>query len=285
MTSYDAEVWFFLKAIWQAVPKISFPKLCELVAELLQKPVPAPSSVAKRSRNEKWVKNIRRYCAKADKSLQNIRARLFEELREEYEKIQKDKKDFALATKGHLPAEQGVSDFTFKIIDDIATKNRKTATVLLEHRRRMGKIGQLLDDSMDWMYEAKEAVFDPTKLPEDLEKAKRQFGILEQIVEKIESFSRTAKNLQQADFLLFGISTDDTRDSESDNRLQSIQDDSQFEQARQDLDQQFLEMQRQVAWIESGEFQEQVMKEMEARMRQEEVEDAEFSDCEDDEED
>lgn len=284
-TTYDPEVWFFLKAIWQAVPKISFSKLCEIVAQLLEKPVPSPSGVSKRSRSEKWVKNIRGYCRKADGSLENIKSRLFEEVEKEYLKFQEDKQAFDTATMDQLPAKRGVPDFTFQILDNIANKNRKTVDVLLEHRRRTGKIGQLLDDSMDWMYQAKEAVLDETKTPEELDLARRQFGLLEQVVEKIESFSRTAKNLMQSDYLLFGINTDDTRDSDSTDRMTNIQDDSKFNQARDDLEQQYVDMQKQVQWIQSGGFESEVIQAMEEKMRKEELEDAEIYEDEEDQED
>jgi hypothetical protein len=281
--NYDPEVWFFLKAVWESVPKITFQKLCEVVAELLEKPVPTPSCVGRRCRSEKWVKSVRAYCRKSDRTLENYSSRLFEELKKEYEKIQQDKKDFALVTMGEFPSKNDGPDYTFEALEKVANKNRKTVDVLLEHRRRTGKIGQLLDDSMDWMYEAKEAVFDETKTPEELDKARRQFGLLEQMVEKIESFSRTAKNLLQADFLLFGINTDDTRDSDSTDRMTQIQDDSKFDQARGDLEQQYLEMQQQVQWIQSGAFESEVLQEMERKMREEEIEDAEFYENEQDE--
>lgn len=280
--NYDPEVWFFLKAVWEAVPKISFQKLCEVVADLLKKPVPTPSVVNRRCKTEKWVKSVRAYCQKADRTLENYSVRLFEELRAEYEKIQQDKKDFAIATQGQIALENDSNDYTFDSLRKVANINRKTASVLLEHRRRAGKIGQLLDDSMDWMYEAKEAVMDETnKTPEEMERARRQFGLLEQMVEKIESFARTAKYLQQTDFLLFGINTDDTRDSVTDGRVEQIKDDTKFDQAKADLEQQYVDMQKQISWIQSGGFESETLAEMEAKMRQEEAEDAEFFEVED----
>lgn len=275
VNNYDQEVWFFLRAVWEAVPKISFTQLCKIVEDMLKKPVPTPSCVGKRCRGQKWTKSIRSYCRKADRSLESISCRLFDELKKEYEKIQKDKSDFEQVTNGQLPAVSGGLNYAFEALENVANIKRKTISVLLEHRRRTGKIGQLLDDSMDWMYEAKEAVFDESKKPEELDKARRQFGLLEQMVEKIESFARTAKYLQQTDFLLFGINIDDTRDSDSENRVSQIHDDSKFNQARNDLEEQFAQMQQQVHWIQSGGFEEEVMKEMEAKMRQEEAEDAE----------
>lgn len=282
--NYDPEVWFFLKAVWEAVPKISFQKLCEVVADLLKKPVPTPSVVGRRCRSEKWVKSVRAYCRKADRTLEDYLSRLLKDLKKEYEKIQKDKEDFAIATNGKLLLKQDSPDHVFEHLEKVANINRKTASVLLEHRRRAGKIGQLLDDSMDWMYEAKTAVMDETnKTPEEMERARRQFGLLEQMVEKIESFARTAKYLQQTDFLLFGINTDDTRDSVTDERVENIKDNSKFEQAKADLEEQYIEMQKQVSWIQSGGFESETLEEMERKMRQEEAEDAEFYNVDEDE--
>ncbi len=172
---------------------------------------------------------------------------------------------------------------TFSILDDIAYTNRKTVTVLQEHRRRAGKIGQLLDDAMDWMYQAKEAVLAPGQTQEQVEKAQKQFNLLEAMTEKIEIFSRTSKNLMQMDFLLFGINTDDTRDSDTQDRVSAIQDESVFDQAKRDLEDQYALMQQQSVWIESGEFENEVLKEMEEKQRQEDAEDAEFFEVDEDE--
>lgn len=285
--TYDAEVWFFLKAIWCAVPKISWGALVELVKEATNLPVPSPDSVRKKAKAENWVKSIRAYCRKADKTLDNIKCRLFEELREEYEKIQRDKAALGSSENGALIVQSGMTDFPNGILEDIAYKNRKTVTVLQEHRRRTGKVGQLLDDSMDWMYEAKETLFRMSQpnqevTDEQLQKAQQQFTLLEAMVEKIESFSRTSKNLMQMDFLLFGINTDDTRDSDSSDRMSAIQDDSVFDQARQDLEEQYKQMQEQVAWIQGGQFENEVLIEMEEQMRREQEEDAEYMDPNDD---
>ncbi|EXB00424.1 hypothetical protein J512_4382, partial [Acinetobacter baumannii 1295743] len=89
--SYDPLVWFLLREVWQAVPKITWANLCELVAEATKLPTPSPDSVRKKSTAEKWRKNIRSYCRKADKTLSNVKCRLLDELYKEYEKLQKDR--------------------------------------------------------------------------------------------------------------------------------------------------------------------------------------------------
>lgn len=288
--TYDPEVWFLLKAVWCAVPKISWPSLVEIVKEATNQPVPSPDSVRKKAKADKWVKRIRAYCQKADKTLDNIKCRLLDELREEYSKIQGDKAAKYMPALVGENTETGIPVFPEKILENIAYKNRTTVNVLQEHRRRTGKVGQLLDDSMDWMYEAKETLF-KLNLPDEevredqLDKARQQFALLEAMVEKIESFSRTSKNLMQMDFLLFGINTDDTRDSDTKDRMSAIKDDSVFDQARKDLDEQYKIMQQQASWIQNGHFENEVIKEMEEQMRREEAEDAEFMEVNDDDDD
>ncbi|MCU4334778.1 hypothetical protein ABH305_01835 [Acinetobacter pittii] len=281
--SYDPLVWFLLREVWQSVPKITWANLCELVAEATKLPTPSPDSVRKKSTAEKWRKNIRAYCRKADKTLSNVKCRLLDELYKEYEKLQKDRDEMLGQVEGTLMPSLVMPTSTFSILDDIAYTNRKTVTVLQEHRRRAGKIGQLLDDAMDWMYQAKEAVLAPGQTQEQVEKAQKQFNLLEAMTEKIEIFSRTSKNLMQMDFLLFGINTDDTRDSDTQDRVSAIQDESVFDQAKRDLEDQYALMQQQSVWIESGEFENEVLKEMEEKQRQEDAEDAEFFEVDEDE--
>lgn len=288
---YDPLVWFLLKAVWCAVPKISWPALVNLVEEETKLTVPSPDTVRKRASSEGWSKAIRSYCRKSDKTLDNIKCRLLQELREEYEKLQRDSTNLPAVINTALSTESGIPVFPEDLIEKVAYKNRKTVTVLQEHRRRTGKIGQLLDDSMDWMYEAKETLSKLNKPGEEvnedeLNRARSQFTMLETMVEKIESFSRTSKNLMQMDFLLFGINTDDTRDSDTGDRISAIQDDSIFNQAREDLQQQYLEMQKQTAWIQSGEFESTVVQEIEEQLRLESMDDEdEDEDDEDDDED
>lgn len=286
---YDPIVWFLLKAIWCAVPKITWPALVKMVEEETKLQVPSPDTVRKKATSEKWTKAIRSYCQKTDRTLDNIKCRLLKELREEYEKLQKDSGNLPALVNAALNPESGIPVFTEDLIEKVAYKNRKTIDVLQDHRRRTGKIGQLLDDSMDWMYEAKETLSKLNKPGEEvnedeLNRARSQFTMLETMVEKIESFSRTSKNLMQMDFLLFGINTDDTRDSDTGDRISAIKDDAIFDQARADLEQQYLDMQQQTAWIQSGHFENEVILEMEAQMKAEQAEDAEYMDDDDDDE-
>ena len=285
--SYDPIVWFLLKAIWCSVPKITWPALVKMVEEETKLQVPSPDTVRKKAASEKWAKAIRSYCQKSDKTLEKVKCRLLKELREEYEELQRGKPNLPALVNAELSPESGIPAFTESILEKVAYKNRKTIDVLQDHRRRTGKIGQLLDDSMDWMYEAKETLsrlYEPGEEVNDeqLNRALSQFNMLETMVEKIESFSRTSKNLMQMDFLLFGINTDDTRDSDTGDRISAIQDDAIFDQAREDLERQYLEMQQQTAWIQSGEFENEVVLEMEAQMRAEQAEDEEYMDDDED---
>ena len=282
VNAYDLEVWFLLKEIWCAVPKITWPALIKLVAEATGKATPSADHVRKKSKAEKWKKKIRAYCRKADSTLSNVKHRLLEDLKKEYEKLQRDIDETAQVTNGMLVPKSGGMNFTFDMLKNVAYQNRKTVTVIQEHRQRTGKIGQLLDASMDWMYQAKEAALDPDKTPEELQTAQKQFGLLEAMVEKIESFSRTAKNLIQSDFLLFGITEDNTRDSDSEDRVSEIQNDSVFDKARDELAQQYIEMQQKVEWIQSGGFESEVAKQIEEQLRKE-SEDDEFFEDDDDE--
>lgn len=283
--SYDPLVWFLLREIWRAVPKIGWVDLCKIVAEATQMATPSPDSVRKKCTQEKWEKNIRAYCQKADSTLEKEKCQLLSELHEEYEKLQRDSStNQGRINGGQLPALAS-SVFTSDVLNNVAYENRKTITVLREHRMRAGKIGQLLDNAMDWMYEAKEAVLADGQTPEQMEKAQKQFKLLEVMAEKIEGFSRTHKNLMQIDFLLYGINVDDTRDSDSEKRLGAILDEREFDQARLDLVQQYQDMQRRTDWINGGDFENEVIKQMEEQMRKDEAADAEtFNEGDEDDE-
>lgn len=280
--AYDAEVWFFLKAIWCAVPKISFQKLCDVVKEVTKKEVPSPDSVRKKCKAEGWEKSVRDYCRMADGTLDKVKSRLLDEILEEYNKLQEDadilRKD---GMSSMLPAN-GIPDFTFNVLENVTYKKRKIITVLQEHRNRTGKIGQLLDDSMDWMYQAKEAVLAPNQTEEQRSDAQKRFSLLEAMVEKIEIFSRTEKNLLGMDVILFGINTDDTRDGDTSERMKNILDDSQFDRARESLDEQYARMQEQVAWINSGSFEQEVAQEKEEQMLREQQLSEQYMDADED---
>lgn len=278
---YDPEVWFFLKAIWCAVPEITFKELCSAVSELTKKNTPPVDSVRKKCKSEKWAKSVRDYCRLADGTLDKIKCRLFDELRKEYEQLQQDKEAIHSGTGSEFLPANGMPDMTFQTLENIAYRNRKTIDVLKEHRQRTGKIGQLLDNSMDWMYQAKEAVLAPDQTDDQLMLAQKQFSLLETVVEKIEIFSRTAKNLMQMDFALFGVNIDDTRDSDTDKRVSAIQDNSIFNEARASLEEQFKDIERRAGWIDTGGFEREVQQEMEEQARQEEAQSEQFTDDED----
>lgn len=282
---FDPKIWFFLKAIWCAVPEITFKELCAAVSELTKKKTPSPDSVRKKCKSENWTKNVRDYCRLADGSLDAVKCRLFDEITKEFEQLQSDISDTHTGTNSKFLPATGIHGFEFEALNNIAYRNRKTIDVLKEHRQRTGKIGQLLDGSMDWMYEAKEAVLADNQTEEQMDAARRKFGLLETVVDKIEVFSRTAKNLMQMDFALFGINIDDTRDSDTADRVSAIQDDTIFDNARSALDKQYADIEKRIGWIEAGEFEQQVLNEMAEQARKEELESEQFDDDEDGDQD
>lgn len=281
--TYDKEVWFFLRAIWESLPKISFSDLCELVKEVTNKPVPSPDSVRKKCKSEKWVKKVRKYCQKSDASLDTIKCRLFDEILKEYEKIQADTEDLKEVSKGSLVVQGGIPNFAFSALQDVAYNNRKIIDVIRTHRMCTGKLSQLLMEAMDWMYEAKEIALLDSQTEEEAARAQRRFNLVEAFVEKLEVLSRTSKNLVAQDFLLFGMGIDDTRDSDTSNRMAALKDDKLYDQAKASLNNQFNLMMEKARYIQSGDFETEVLSEQQERERLEQQADmAEMSGDDDD---
>lgn len=282
--AYDPEIWFYLKAIWQAIPKISFAKLCALVEEITGKKTPSVEYVTRKAKSEKWTKNIRAYCRKADRTLENCKGQLFEELKKEFEELQKDKQIGQDMTKGTALVNFDVHSSSFDNLEQIAIENRKTITVLMEHRRRLARLGQLTDESMEWIYEAKVALETPSLTDEDKINAERRYRFAMNMVDATESFSRTAKNLASVDFVLYGITPDQTKTGESNSRMAYLDDDTLFDKERLRLEEEAKNMAERADFINSGEFERTVKDEMEERMRAlEEAERQLYPDDDDDE--
>lgn len=280
-SNYDPEIWFILRKAWESFPKITWEDLCRFVSKGLKKDTPSARTVAKRAKAEKWKKNIRKYCQKSSRSLE-----------EQYEHIQADLINEYIEFKEKNVEKDGpknavhvhINNSTLDMLNNIASKNRKTIDVVNEHRGRASRIGQLLDESMQWLYEAKTAAFMPGLDEVELKEAQRKYGMVCDMAETIESFSRTAERVAKIDYLFYGMTTDDTKQAVTSDRISRIKDESAFLRAKEDLQKQFQIMSDRARYIHSGEFEQEVAEEMERKMREEEEAiEAEYQDIEEDE--
>jgi len=270
--SFDPIIWWFLRKFWEAYDKISYADLCELVSQLLGQETPSPAYVAKKAKSEKWIKNKRAYCRNSDRNLQKTQRELFEELKKEYEKYQADNVIGEMDQYGKLIVFSDVSNPHISAINDIAYKNRTTAGGIQEHRRRAGRIGQLTEETMEWLYESKEAAFRIDLTSEEQEIAHRKYRMVADIVSHVDSLSNTALKLMKMDIALFGITPDDTKEAVTSTRMSKLNDDTVFDQARLGLSEQYKAMTERTQYINSGTFEAEVEEEMKRRIALEEME-------------
>lgn len=301
---YSDEVWFYIQTIYEKVD-VSVDIIIAILKEETDLKVPTKTAVYKRMQRHGWVKPTRTI-ASSDRALRRAKTVLSD--------IKIKKKEDGLITVNNGEKEIFLSPDNLQVLSKVHYKDRNARGVIAEHRRRVGRVGTLFDflqDRLIALNEDNQRAVDAvtaankeldelsnspflTDDPDDLEfkkdvaekKIKKmmedksfiagEIGMISAQLEVVESQSRTATNLAKMDFALFGITPDDTKEAQSDNRLSQLKDDTVYDQELEYLTDQCGEMSKRAAWIQSGQFEEEVQQQAEAVMKQQEIEDAEY---------
>lgn len=302
--AYSDEVWFYVKTIYERVD-ISIANILRMLAAETDLPVPTKQAVDKRIQRGKWVKSARKI-NNSDWALRRAKSVLSEikivDQTDSHVVVLDNDKEVFLANNN------------LRLLNKIEYKDRNSRTVIIEHRRRSGRIGTIFDvlqerfvalnednnraldaikqaredlekvehsafmfdDPDDAAFKKDEAEKKIAKMLEDKSFIASEIGMLGAQFEIIESQSRTAGNLAKLDFGLFGITPDDTKEAQSGNRVAALKDDTLYDAEIEHLKLQCLDMSKRAGWIQSGQLEEEVQAHAEAVMKQQEVEDAEY---------
>lgn len=293
---YPEALWICLRELYEASPKASVNSISTALSEMLDIAVPSESAITRRIKKEKWEKLSKKQCKFTSKTLQK--------------KMQKKYNENLTASVDVSNLEEGIAELKntslsvsgrgiARLYKEKSFLSRKSANVILDLRRDSYVIGQyhrsLLENLLDIDFKIDNFTEYFYSYPSEfmgmaLDEARQYLHIsharITRSIGLIESMTTSLEKRAKIDFVLYGITPDDTREPESANRIVDLDENAEYyaEQERISREKQ-KEIAERMAQLQSGVFEETVRLEAMQQAAQHElnevIEDGEFEEIND----
>lgn len=291
MVHYSPTVWAVLREIYECTPaKTSVEHIRQRAVELLKtNDIPKRATIHTKIKKQAWQKIATKQCQLDSAELTDKVAQIRTNI------TALEQKNSSTLTVNKVVQLEKISE-RLGLFDERAFVERKSAAVILEHRKRSYKTGLLLDNIAQRMELALEQIqnfasyYDqnPDEFS-DMDMAQAYTITLkryEKIIDGVMAASTLASSataLAKLDFVLYGLNPDDVREPESDKRLIALMSDDTYYAKEQELlrleEQKIAERMQK---IQSGQFEAEV-KHQAMQAIQKEQEDSECDDVDFDE--
>lgn len=293
---YPDAVWICLRDLYEASPKESIKSIRTALSEMLELDVPSESAITRRIKNEGWVKLSKKQCNFSSKTLRKKMQKKFSESQAEI--AINEVSNISLKPSKNKQVSAPLTGIE-RVYQESAFLSRKTAHVILDLRRDSYVIGQYQRDLLNELIEVEFRIDNfrdyfytyPKEFQgKDLQEAQALLHVKHSRISRslglIESLSASLEKRAKIDFVLYGITPDDTRESDSENRIYDLDADKDYyeEQERISLENQ-EKIAKRMAQLQSGVFEEAVRLEAMQQAQQhdlgEVIEDGEFEEIND----
>lgn len=273
------EVWACIRAVYESDGKMSIENILAFIQEDLGlENLPKRTSVQSRANKENWERpdNLRhkthsqliKIAEKARKELLfvsddlNININQCDIVENEGEKDYKTRRNEIIFSS---------MSSVKKLLSTSAKKKKKIADVIRRNRESVDQVRNIVEHVTDELIGSKtlmlSAEFRSFASPEDLEQVERSYGVHVGLIEPLLDLTSAVEKLTKMDVALFGITPEDTREPETDGRMQSLEDDTAYIEQRERLRQQQLAQAERRKYIESGGLAAEVEQEMQERAK------------------
>lgn len=286
MVHYPPTVWAVVREIYECTPaKTSIEQIRQRAVELLKTDdIPKRATIHTKIKKQSWQKVATKQCQLDSAQLADKVAGICSDI-----KMLEQKNSSTLAVNKAMQLEK-LSE-NLGLFDERAFIERKSAAVILEHRKRSYKTGLLFDNIAQRMELALEQIQNFASYyeqnPDEFENMdmakvytiifKRYEKIIDSVM-AVSSLASSATALAKLDFVLYGLNPDDVREPESDKRLISLMSDDTYYAKEQELlrleEQKIAERMQK---IQSGQFEAEVKQQAVQQERKDlECDDADF---------
>lgn len=266
---YPDAVWICLRDLYEASPKESIKSIRTALAEMLGVDVPSESAITRRIKNDGWEKLAKKQCNFSSKTLRKKMQKKYSENNAEVAintaievSLKPSKNRQVSAPLAGIERVYQESAFLSRKTADVILSLRRDSFVLGQYQRKlMGDLIEIehkLDNFMEY-YLTHPKEFEMMSIPDARSLLLLNRNRIVSSLGLVESLSTSLEKRARIDFVLYGINPDDTRESESDNRIVNLDEDKEYyeEQERQSLEKQKQIAERMLK-LQSGAFEEAV---------------------------
>ena len=290
---YSDDFWLCVRRVHETNPKLTHKRLKELVQNELQcNDFPSHDVVADRAEREGWERSDI-LLKKSDASLKKI-SRSVNKLasKEEFN-------DFIKGLNNDEDQEDGGGELVgdvceFDYIKDIVehekaniknllmtsqVRRKKQAEIIVKSRKRVelnNDFGDVLSDNLVMIFAL--IMSDQVRrafTPQMMKELKNQLNTLQQISETYNNLSFNKRENIKFQLSLYGVQLEDLRDVDDAKRMNDLNDDTAYEKQKAKLEADKQRIAERRRYIDSGGLEQDVNAEMERRMNEANMDDAE----------
>lgn len=282
---YSDEVWSCIKAVYEADGSSSIDRLLEIVRNETQIfDLPSRPTVIARAKREDWVRAdglAKLSTAKLTKIVQRTKGHLLliggdsensDDEDSDYEhgsELDEYNSDQEYLRKREAIVNTSIGGVK-RLLSSSIHKKKTTAEVIKRGRSATDRVHLLLAHTLDQIVMSKELM---TNIQFKLMAKEVDRNNVEAAYNFNMSFTETLVNaisgydkLLKADFALYGITPEDTKEPETGNRMQDLNDDAEYEAQKQRLMEQTEMVKSRRMYIESGKLEKEVTDEVHKQM-------------------
>ena len=299
-TNYSDEIWFCIRTVYEADGKSSIERITEIVSEFTGiTELPNRRTIGERADKEGWERpqNIRqktnaqleKIMAKAQKTLDMATEEDIKNTINQDDKENIDDFDEYVSQRDKIVSQalNGVK----KLLSTSARRKLKIADVIRRDRNMVDQVQNLTLHVMDQLIINKtlmqsrefKKLANGADQAEDLEAVEHAYGMALGLVEPVMFLTNAIEKQAKLDAVLYGITSEDTREPETAGRMEDLEDDKAYEVAIAQLNQRNIEMAQRRIKFENGEFEREIMQQVEDQMNEQGFTDDDISEIEDDE--
>lgn len=266
---YSDEVWKSLKLLWESSGKITWQELVDTVKATLNCDVPSGSVVRRRAIAEGWKKNVKNTVKSDNKTVKKRRSK--RTIKKDDNPVESEEDN--AVKNGVIVMSESRQNIDFDPIYTAAKENDlKAADIVFIQRKRFRRLGGLQDECLSSIEHlrdefAKVNDFTPEEmtLPDEKRREIRDYrikllqekmGFTVGLNEMVEVMSKSMERTAKVEAVFWGLGEDEFRDSQSNERIKTITDDSKFNDAQKSLVVQFKEATERAALMNAPNLEE-----------------------------
>jgi len=217
-SSAPREMWEVARLLWENAEKITDAQIVEqLSAEFGDDAPKSSGTISKRRKKEEWSKNDLPAASKRKKTQEESAKNRKNFKQETSSNLPKTNKAQTLEESPHLEEKKAFVD---GIMDNVVMSAKKRAAIIVKHRKRWQKQGDIQDSVVSLSLSLLDDLDDVDADPETIQK---KIAVINILANALDVTTRASKTISEVELPLCGITPEDFSQSDQERRLGALE--------------------------------------------------------------
>lgn len=212
------EMWEVARLLWENADKITDAEIVsQLEVEFGDDAPKSSGTISKRRKKEEWQKNTLPAAAKRKKTQEENAKNRKNPKPKTSNNLPKTNK---AQTAEELPRLEEKKAFVDGIMDNVVMSAKQRATIIVKHRKRWEKQGNIQDNVVSLSLSLLDDLDDPDADPETIQK---KIAVINILANALDVTTRASKTISEVELPLCGITQEDFKQSDQERRLGALE--------------------------------------------------------------